>query len=97
MGFPMHVKDGELVVQGKPKQAKEGLLKGKFGDEEDFERAKNAINNALQGWEGKGEELNKKAFGMYERFRPSVKSGQGGWGRKGELLVKDIRESVRRS
>lgn len=93
----MHVKDGELVVQGKPKQANEDLLKGKFGDEEDFERAKNAMSSALQSWEGKEEELNKKAFGMYEQFRPSVKSGQGGWGRKGELLVKDIRESVRRS
>ncbi|KAK5049079.1 hypothetical protein LTR84_005502 [Exophiala bonariae] len=95
MGFPMHVKNGELVVQGEAKKGNEGLLVGKFGNEQDYEKAKNAMTDALQGWKGKGDLLDKKAFGMYERFRPSVKSGQRGWGRKGELTVKQIREVVR--
>lgn len=93
------------------KKANEGLLRGKFAhgeeDEEDeerqdgYERVKSAMNDALGSWKGTGkekenkEELNRRAFAMYERFRPSVQSGQRGWGRKGVLKVEEIREAVR--
>ncbi|KEF52914.1 uncharacterized protein A1O9_10820 [Exophiala aquamarina CBS 119918] len=96
MGFAMHVKDGEVVVQGKPKKANEAQLKGKFGDE-GYEAAKLAMAEALKSWKGEEDELDKKAFAMYEHFRPSVQSGQAGWGRKGELSLEKIHESVHRN
>lgn len=96
MGFAMHVKDGEVVVQGRRKKANEEQLKGKFGDE-GYEAAKLAMAEALESWRGKEDELDKKAFAMYEHFRPVVQSGQGGWGRKGELSLENIHESVHRN
>lgn len=39
---------------------------------------------------GKGE-LNGRAFGLYEDFRPNVASGTRGWGQKGSLDVDGIR------
>lgn len=95
MGFAMHVKNGEVVAQGKPKKASETQLRGKFGDAE-YEAAKSTMAEALRSWKGKETDLNKKAFAMYEHFRPSVQSGQGGWGRKGELKLENIHESIHR-
>lgn len=107
MGFTLHMNgDGEVVVQGKPKKANEGLLRGKFahgeedgqeGQEDGYERVKSAMNDVLVSWKGTGkekEELNRRAFAMYERFRPSVQSGQRGWGRKGMLKLEEIHEAV---
>lgn len=37
------------------------------------------------------EELERIAFGLYERFRPAVASGQRGWGQKGTLDIERIR------
>lgn len=31
------------------------------------------------------EEVGKKAYHLYERFRPTVSQGTRGWGKKGEL------------
>jgi len=31
------------------------------------------------------DELEAEAYGLYERFRPSVPAGVKGWGAKGEL------------
>ena len=39
----------------------------------------------------KPQELNEKAFGLYERFRPSIPEGVRGWGAKGELKLDVIR------
>jgi hypothetical protein len=36
------------------------------------------------------EELADEAFGLYERFRPSVPSGESGWGAKGTLSLSTI-------
>jgi hypothetical protein len=95
MGFAMQVKNSEVVAQGKPKKANEALLKGKFGDG-GYEAARSTMAEALKSWKGKETDLNKKAFAMYEHFRPSVQSGQRGWGRKGELKLENIHESVHR-
>jgi len=39
----------------------------------------------------KPQELAEKAFGLYERFRPSIPEGVRGWGAKGELKLDVIR------
>lgn len=94
MGFPMHVKNGQVTVQGKPKTANEDALKAKFGDQA-YHLVKDAMHDALEAWKGREADLDKSAFGMYEHFRPSVQSGQRGWGRKGELTVESIKDAVR--
>jgi len=41
-------------------------------------------------------ELAKEAYPLYERFRPAVPEGRGGWGAKGELDLTRIRRMARR-
>ena len=41
-------------------------------------------------------ELDLKAFGLYEKFRPKIASGQRGWGQKGKLDLEVIRELAAR-
>jgi hypothetical protein len=41
-------------------------------------------------------ELNDKAFGLYERFRPSIPEGVRGWGAKGELNLDLIRSLAKK-
>lgn len=97
MGFKLKVKDG-LVVVGSDKKGRPGSeaqLKAKFGAEA-YERTKTAFEEALEGWKGAEEELNKKAFGFYEQFRPEVSAGQKGWGRKGELDLQKVRKVAER-
>jgi hypothetical protein len=36
------------------------------------------------------EELNRIAFRLYEKFRPEIPKGKGGWGAKGELSTEKI-------
>lgn len=91
MGFKLKVKDG-LVVAGSDKKGKPGSeasLKAKFGDEA-YNRTKAAFEKALEAWKGAEEELNEKAFGFYERFRPEVSASQKGWGRKAELDLQKV-------
>ncbi len=38
------------------------------------------------------EEIGSRAFGLYERFRPKIASGQRGWGQKGQLDLGVIRK-----
>lgn len=95
MGFNLHVKNGDVLVQGKPKRGNEAPLKAKFG-EENFDRTKKAMEDALATWKGNDDDLNAKAFHMYEEFRPSVQSGQGGWGKKGALELDRVKEVVER-
>ncbi|OAP65751.1 hypothetical protein AYL99_01723 [Fonsecaea erecta] len=97
MRFRLLLKGGNAVVSGKPQKANEALLKGKFGSGDEYERIKRAMEEAIASWKNKGQEeeaLNVKAFHMYEEFRPSVQSGQGGWGRKGQLSPEKIRAVV---
>ena len=98
MHFKLRLKDGLALVgssdtKGKP--GNEEALKKKFGDGE-YDKAREAFEEVLQSWKGEEEELNKKAFGHYEKFRPEVKSGQKGWGRKGELSLETVKNVVGR-
>lgn len=100
MGFRLYVKGQDVILQGKPKRGNEGLLKNKFG-EENYERTKKVMDDAIATWTTatggqKKDELNSKAFHMYEEFRPSVQSGQSGWGKKGALELSRVREVVAR-
>ena len=36
--------------------------------------------------------IGKQAYHLYERFRPTVHSGTGGWGQKAELRLDKIRD-----
>jgi len=94
MGFPQQIRGEAVVVDGKPKPLKEGLLMGKFGGEEEYERVKKVMEEGLQSWEDEKEELDNKAFHMYERFRPDVPKGGSGWGRKGELNLHKIKDTI---
>jgi hypothetical protein len=89
MGFPIKIKDDTVIVKGRPKSIKEGHLIRKFG-EENFGKVKRTMSDALHSWKGSEDELDKRAFHMYEKFRPNVAKGQQGWGRKGELNLVEL-------
>lgn len=95
MRFHLRMKDGSVILSGKPVSSSENGLRGKFG--EMYDGVKEAMSEALQSWRGDEEELSRRGFGMYENFRPSVMKGQGGWGRKGELRLETIESVVRKS
>jgi len=95
MGFPMTLKGDAVVVKGSPKRGSEASLSRRFGDE-NLRRVKSQMLESLAQWSGAEDELDKKAFSMYEEFRPDVAQGQRGWGRKGELYLSKIDDAVRR-
>lgn len=97
LDFPLPVKDGAVLLSGTPKKGNEGQLVAKYGGQEAYERVKAAMEGVLKSWEGDEDELDKKAFSMYEKFRPNVPAGEKGWGRKGELSLAQIESVVRRS
>lgn len=96
MSFPMMIKDDSVLVKGKPKTTREVSLVRKYGSDEIYGKAKDAMTEALEDWRGKEDELDTKAFHMYEQFRPDVAKGQKGWGRKGELHLSKVRETIRK-
>lgn len=96
MGFPLHLEGGKVLLSGTPKGLNEGTLQAKFGGDGEYGRAKEAMLESLRSWEGDKEGLDKKAFHMYEKFRPTVPQGQRGWGRKGELNLHELVGVVRR-
>ena len=59
----------------------EKYLSGKLGG--DYAAVKEAMEGLARAFEP--EELCKKAYGLYERFRPAIPAGARGWGAKGEL------------
>lgn len=65
----------------------ERYLRSKFGD------GLEAARKAMEGLAGafKPGQLAEQAFGLYERFRPSIPEGVRGWGAKGELDLDRIR------
>lgn len=93
MSFTLPIKDELAVIGGKPKPANEGALESKFGREE-YRVAKQAFQEAVQSWKDDEAALDKKAFGLYEKFRPNVASGQKGWGRKGALDLGKVKEII---
>ena len=38
------------------------------------------------------EELGKQGYHLYEKFRPEIPTGQTGWGKKGLLDLKRLKE-----
>lgn len=96
MGFPMQIKNGAATVDGKDKPANEHLLRAKFGGEEEYTRVKRVMEEALRTWDDDKETLDKKAFHMYEQFRPSIASGSAGWGRKGPLNMHKVKATIAR-
>jgi len=77
------------AIEGKPVHAEsvETYLKQKFG--EDFEDARAAMEKLAKAYPPK--QLEKKAYDLYEKFRPEIPEGKKGWGAKGELDLDYIR------
>ncbi|KAK5082497.1 hypothetical protein LTR70_008383 [Exophiala xenobiotica] len=96
MGFPQQIQDAVVMMDGKPKPLKEELLQGKFGGASNYEKAMKAMEDGLQSWTGDKDELDGKAFHMYEKFRPDVAAGGAGWGRKGELNLHKVKSTIER-
>lgn len=59
----------------------ERYLESKFGGS--LEAARAAMRELAKSF--KPLELDARAFGLYERFRPTIPQGQAGWGAKGQL------------
>lgn len=75
--------DGKLIYA----ESVETYLKQKFGD--DFEEARAALEKLAKAYTPK--QLESKAYGLYEKFRPEIPEGKKGWGAKGELDLDYIR------
>ena len=74
---------GEAIHAG----SVEAYLKQKF--KEDLEDARKAMEKLAKAYTPK--QLEKKAYDLYEKFRPEIPEGKKGWGAKGELDLDYIR------
>ena len=74
---------GEAIHAG----SVETYLKQKFKDDLDETRA--AMEKLAKAYTPK--QLESKAYGLYEKFRPEIPEGTKGWGAKGELDLAYIR------
>ena len=68
-------------------QSVEKYLQQKFGD--DLQDARAAMEQLAKAFTPK--QLESKAYGLYEKFRPEIPDGAKGWGVKGELDLEHIR------
>jgi hypothetical protein len=75
--------------KGKPIHAEtvQTYLEQKF--KEDLEDARKAMQKLAKAYTPK--QLESKAYGLYEKFRPEIPEGKKGWGAKGELDLDYIR------
>ena len=73
---------------GDPAQV-ERYLAGKFKDR--LDDARRAMAELAAGLEP--EELHRRGFRLYEQFRPSVPTGERGWGAVGELDLGRVRSA----
>jgi hypothetical protein len=62
-------------------------LDKKFG--EDLPAVREAMQALAKSFSK--EELERRAYGLYEKFRPQIPEGQRGWGAAGELDLEKIR------
>ena len=74
---------GEAIHAG----SVEAYLKQKFKD--DLDEARSAMEKLAKAYTPK--QLEKEAYGLYEKFRPKIPEGTKGWGAKGELDLDYIR------
>lgn len=65
----------------------ETYLKQKFKD--DLDDTRSAMETLAKAFTPK--QLESKAYGLYEKFRPDIPEGTKGWGAKGELDLDYIR------
>ena len=65
----------------------ETYVKNKFG--ENYEDARAAMEKLAKAYGPK--DLERKAYDLYEKFRPEIPEGTKGWGAKGELDLDYIR------
>lgn len=96
LNFTLPIKNNAAMLSGSPKNQNEDALISKFGGQDQYDAAKQAMQKALESWQNDKDELDGKAFHMYEKFRPSVPQGGQGWGRKGELNLREIENVVKR-
>jgi hypothetical protein len=77
------------AIDGDPIDAEsvDTYLKQKFKD--DYEEARTAMEELAKAYTPK--QLEGKAYGLYEKFRPEIPEGKKGWGARGELDVDYIR------
>lgn len=82
-------KGRRAAEKGKPIYAESvaTYLKQRFG--EDYEEARAAMEKLAKAYTPK--QLESKAYGLYEKFRPEIPEGTKGWGAKGELDLDYIR------
>jgi len=75
--------------KGKPIHAEsvQTYLENKFKD--DLEDARKAMQKLARAFPPR--QLEKKAYGLYEKFRPEIPEGKKGWGARGELDLDYIR------
>jgi hypothetical protein len=75
--------------KGKPIHAEsvQTYLKQRFG--EDYDDARKAMEKLAKAFPPK--QLEKKAYDLYEKFRPEIPEGKRGWGAKGELDLDYVR------
>ena len=66
-------------------------LEGKFGDA--LAAAREAMEELASALGP--EALEEEAFSLYEKFRPAIESGTRGWGQKGVLDLRKIRDLAR--
>jgi hypothetical protein len=80
------------VSKGKPGNpaSVEKYLAGKFG--EHLEEVRAAMQEMAASYEAI--ELQRRGFRLYEAFRPSVPSGESGWGATGELDLQRVRSAA---
>jgi hypothetical protein len=75
--------EGDAIYPG----SVETYLKQKFKD--DYADARSAMEKLAKAYTPK--QLESKAYGLYEKFRPVISEGTKGWGAKGELDLGYIR------
>jgi hypothetical protein len=68
-------------------QSVEKYLHQKFGN--DLDEARSAMEKLARAFTPK--QLESKAYGLYEKFRPEIPEGTKGWGAKGDLDLDRIR------
>lgn len=75
--------------KGKPIHAEsvQTYLENKF--KEDLDDARKAMQKLAKAFPPK--QLEKKAYDLYEKFRPEIPEGKKGWGARGELDLEYIR------
>jgi hypothetical protein len=90
-----NTKDGvRAVIKDEPidPASVERYLRNKLG--EHYETVRTAMEELARSFPR--EELAGRAYSLYERFRPSIPSGQQGWGARGELKLDLMRSLARK-